>query len=135
MILLDTGYFLALVRPRDALFPRAQTWAQAVSGEFLVTEYVLWETANALSQPAERPKFHALLARLQSSPVTELLAASPELWQAGVQLHAERIDKEWSLTDCISFLVMWQRGIVQALAYDHHFEQAGFEALLRRDPL
>lgn len=135
MILLDTGYFLALVRPRDALFPRAQAWAQAVSGEFLVTEYVLWETANALSQPAERPKFHALLARLQSSPVTELLAASLELWQAGVQLHAERIDKEWSLTDCISFLVMWQRGIVQALAYDHHFEQAGFEALLRRDPL
>jgi uncharacterized protein len=135
MILLDKGYFLALVRPRDALFPRAQAWAQALPGPFLVTEYVLWETANSRSLPAERPKFHALLARLRSSPVTEPLAAGPELWEAGIQLHAERTDKEWSLTDCISFLVMWQRGIVQALAYDHHFEQAGFEALLRRDPL
>lgn len=134
MILLDTGYFLALVRPRDALFPRAQAWAQAAPGPFLVTEYVLWETANALSLPAERPKFHALLARLRSNPVTELLAANPALWEAGIQFHAERADKEWSLTDCISFLVMRERGITQALAHDHHFEQAGFEALLRRDP-
>lgn len=134
MILLDTGYFLALLRPRDALFPRAQAWAHAVPGPFLVTEYVLWETANALSQPAERPKFHALLTRLRSNPVTELLAATPEMWEAGLQLHAERTDKEWSLTDCISFFVMRQRGITQALAYDHHFEQAGFESLLRRDP-
>ncbi len=44
------------------------------------------------------------------------------------------MDQEWSLTDCISFIVMQQRGISPALTYDHHFEQAGFEALLRRDP-
>jgi uncharacterized protein len=66
--------------------------------------------------------------------MAELLADSPELWEAGIRLHAERADKEWSLTDCISFIVMRERGIAQALAYDHHFEQAGFQALLRRDP-
>jgi uncharacterized protein len=44
------------------------------------------------------------------------------------------MDKSWSLTDCISFAVMNDRGITRAMAYDHHFEQAGFEALLRRDP-
>jgi predicted nucleic acid-binding protein len=134
MILLDTGYFLALLRPRDELFSRAQAWAQAIPGPFLVTEYVLWETANALSLPAERPKFHALLSRLRSDPLTELLAPGPDLWEAGIRFHAERADKEWSLTDCISFLMMQERGISQALAYDHHFEQAGFEALLRREP-
>jgi uncharacterized protein len=134
MSLIDTGFFLALVRPRDALFARAQAWAQAARGPFLVTEYVLWETANALSLPVDRPKFHALLARIRSDPTIEVIPASAELWEAGLQFHAERPDKEWSLTNCISFLVMQKRGITQALAYDHHFEQAGFEALLRRDP-
>lgn len=134
MILIDTGYLLALVRPRDALFARAQAWAQAVRGPFIITEYVLWETANALSLPGDRAKFHALLARVGSDPAIELTAASRELWEAGIQLHAVRADKEWSLTDCISFCVMQERGITQALTYDHHFEQAGFEALLRCDP-
>ena len=50
-------------------------------------------------------------------------------------LHLERQDKEWSLTDCISFLVMQRRSIRQALAYDHHFAQAGFDSLLARDPV
>lgn len=49
-------------------------------------------------------------------------------------MHRERPDKEWSLTDCISFALMGERRIQRALAYDHHFEQAGFEALLRKDP-
>jgi len=45
-----------------------------------------------------------------------------------MSLHNSRPDKHWSLTDCISFVVMQQRGLQRALAYDHHFEQAGFEA-------
>jgi len=48
-----------------------------------------------------------------------------------VELYAERPDKGWSLTDCISFVVMRQQGITQALTGDHHFEQAGFTALLK----
>jgi predicted nucleic acid-binding protein len=134
MILIDTSYLLALVHPRDALFSRAQAWARAAAGRFIVTEYVLWETANAMSVQADRPKFHALLARVSGDASIELVAACQELWEAGIRLHAARADKEWSLTDCISFHMMQDRGMTQALAYDHHFEQAGFEALLRRDP-
>ena len=52
----------------------------------------------------------------------------------GLSLHVARMDKSWSLTDCISFYLMRERGITQALTTDHHFTQAGFEALLRRDP-
>lgn len=90
MNLIDTGYFVALVRPRDALFARAQAWAQVAQGPFVVTEYVLWETGNALSLPAERPKFHALMARVRSDPRFEVIAASPELWEAGLQFCADR---------------------------------------------
>jgi predicted nucleic acid-binding protein len=48
-----------------------------------------------------------------------------------VELYAERPDKDWSLTDCISFVVMRHQGVTQALTGDHHFEQAGFTALLK----
>jgi predicted nucleic acid-binding protein len=64
----------------------------------------------------------------------DLVPASPPLFEAGLQLHAGRTDKEWSLTDCISFVVMQRRGISRALTPDRHFEQASFEALMRRDP-
>ena len=46
-------------------------------------------------------------------------------------MHKERSDKSWSLTDCISFVVMGEHGITDALTGDRHFEQAGFRALLR----
>jgi predicted nucleic acid-binding protein len=75
-----------------------------------------------------------LLEVIRTSPEYIVLQATAPLFDAGLTLHAQRPDKEWSLTDCISFVVMEQRGIAEALAYDHHFEQAGFVALLRRDP-
>jgi predicted nucleic acid-binding protein len=130
----DTGFLLALCQPRDALHERAHAWAKTISEPLLVTEYVLWETLNALSQPVDRPKGHALLAFVRSASIYEWVRATGDLLEKGVQLHQARPDKEWSLTDCITFVVFAERGVSRALAYDHHFEQAGFEALLRRDP-
>jgi uncharacterized protein len=48
------------------------------------------------------------------------------------KLFAERSDKGWSLTDCISIALMQERGLTQALTTDRHFEQAGFNVLLKR---
>ena len=53
------------------------------------------------------------------------------LFEAGLRLYASRRDTEWSLTDCISFVVMKQHNLTEALTADHHFEQAGFIPLLR----
>jgi len=47
------------------------------------------------------------------------------------RMYQRRPDKNWSLTDCISFVVMQDHGITEALTGDHHFEQAGFVALLK----
>jgi predicted nucleic acid-binding protein len=134
MTLVDTGFLLALVQPADALHARATAWAQKVTKPLLITEYVFWETINGLSKRPDRSKA-AVLAEfvLKDSDCTFVRAAS-ELLEAGLQLHGSRPDKEWSLTDCISFHVMRERGITRALAHDIHFEQAGFEALLRSDP-
>jgi predicted nucleic acid-binding protein len=134
MILADTGYFIALLNPRDALHARAQKWAASVDESLLVTEPVVWETINFFSAPVNRPKVHSFLVRLFASGGCEFLHSSPKLFEKGLTLHGQRQDKEWSLTDCISFVVMEERSLTRALTYDHHFEQAGFTALLRQDP-
>ena len=134
MILVDTGYFIALLTPRDALHQRACAWAQAVDEPLLVTEYVLWECVNQLSLPEDRPKAQAFAQRVKLGNECDFVVASPELRDAGLKLHASRMDKAWSLTDCVSFVVMRERGITRALAFDQHFAQAGFEPLLRREP-
>jgi len=135
MIFVDTGYLLALLTPDDELFDRAQRWANAIHEPLITTEYVLVELVNALSAPIDRPTVQAAVVEIRSSHNWELVHATPELFTEGLSLHGSRPDKHWSLTDCVSFTIMQQRGLRQALAFDHHFEQAGFECLLRRDPL
>ena len=133
MILVDTGFLVALAQRRDALHQRAQAWAASVDEPLLVTEYVLLETVNQLSSPVDRARAHAIATRIRSDAAYEFVPADRELFEGGLALHRARSDKEWSLTDCCSFHLMRQRNIRRALAHDAHFEQAGFEALLRKD--
>jgi len=134
MIFLDTGYFLALFNPRDKLHQRAVNWSVQTKEQLLVSEYVLWECVNAFSGLTERNAAHAIVQYVRAEGGSELISASEALFQAGLELHRQRPDKEWSLTDCISFHIMEDRKIQKAFAYDQHFEQAGFTALLRQDP-
>jgi predicted nucleic acid-binding protein len=136
MIFVDAGYLIALVKGRDRLHRRAKAWAHSMpkSERLLTTEYVLCEAINGLSRGLDRPKVQSLVGSIEASPLWEVVAASPVWFRQGLEMHRQYGDKEWSLTDCISFLVMRERGIVLALTQDHHFQQAGFEALLRRDP-
>jgi len=134
VILTDAGYLIALVSARDALHERAP-WSRRLIGEqALITEYVLIEAANHLRAPMHRHRLGALVEWIRTDSRCVFVPASPELFDGGWRLFQERRDKAWSLTDCISFYVMHERGIREALAYDEHFEQAGFVALLRRDP-
>jgi predicted nucleic acid-binding protein len=134
MILVDTGFLVALAQRRDALHERARAWAAAVDEPLLVTEYVLLETINQLSGPADRMRAHLIAGQVRSSPAYEFMPAQREIFEGGLALHRARPDKGWSLTDCCSFYVMQLREIRRALAHDEHFEQAAFEALIRRGP-
>ena len=97
----------------------------------MTTVWILTELADALSDPTRRHEFIDLLEFLRSHPRVTIVPADQILFETGVSLYASRTDKEWSLTDCISFTVMSQYGIRDALTGDRHFEQAGFRALLR----
>ena len=72
-----------------------------------------------------------MMDNLRSAEDIEIVPASSELFSKGFAFFTSRPDKDWSFTDCISFVVMRERGITNALTADHHFEQAGFVALLK----
>lgn len=89
------------------------------------------ELADALAHPPNRKRFLRLFRSLQRRPELTIIPASRSRLQAGLDLYESRADENWSLTDCISFVVMKKEGIVEALTGDRHFEQAGFVALLK----
>jgi predicted nucleic acid-binding protein len=130
-IFADSFYFIALLQERDAAHERALRFARLNRHVVVTTRWALAEVADALSSPAWRAEAGALVESLQTRMGFVVLAGSDALFTRGLQLYRRRVDKEWSLTDCISFVVMSDQGISEALTGDHHFEQAGVSALLK----
>lgn len=133
----DTAAFIALGNARDALHQAAvkvsEELAQA-QAHVLTTDAVFIEVANTFSKVTWRPIAWQLIEAMHASvplQAATLVHVDTALWQRGWQLFRGRPDKNWSLTDCISFVVMEDYGIQRAFTYDHHFEQAGFVRLLK----
>ena len=126
----DTFYFLALLNERDAAHARAVAASRIAGLALVTTEFVLIELADALCKPQQRDEVLALCNVVETDPAFTLIRATTELIQRGRKLYRDRADKEWPLTDCISFVVMSDCGISEAFTADHHFVQAGFKALL-----
>jgi predicted nucleic acid-binding protein len=132
-VFVDTAAWIALINSSDDLHTRARQQMSTLREQrmFLVTtEFVLLEVADALSEPERRAKTVAFIDGLRRLAVLQILPASSGLFAAGWTRYSERPDKEWGLTDCISFVVMEQENLTQAFTSDHHFEQAGFVKLL-----
>jgi predicted nucleic acid-binding protein len=127
----DTSYYIALVNPADAYHAKAVRASRKLRCRTIITEYVLLELGSALSQRRDRPLFTGLVARLRADADTLIVPASAALLNDGLALFARRTDKNWSLIDCLSFVVMAAEGVRHALTVDHHFEQAGFRVLLK----
>ena len=127
----DTSYYLALLSPGDVHHARAVELSRSLRPTIVVTEFVLVELANALSRTDTRHCFVDLLTHIRSDSAVTIVPTSGELFDRGYQLYARRPDKDWSLTDCTSFVVMEEAGLEEALTADRHFEQAGFQVLLK----
>lgn len=131
---LDTAYAIALMSPDDSFHTRALLLADRLeeSATLLVTtRAVILEIGNSLSKRRLRHVAVQLLETLEADPSVEIISLSEELYEQAFDLYRSRPDKEWGLTDCISFVVMQERGITDALTTDAHFQQAGFRAVLR----
>ena len=126
----DTSFFVAVLNRDDAIHGRARAAAAALTDEMVTTEYVLLEVATFFTKAVRRQKFIELLESLRTAEEIIVVPGTPDLFARGAELFAARPDKEWSLTDCTSFVVMQDRGLTDALTAGYHFAQAGFRPLL-----
>jgi predicted nucleic acid-binding protein len=130
----DTGYWVALINPRDDLHKKAQKLSKDIQPAHIVTtEMVLVEVLNDFSDRGEffRKAAVNLIEKLYQHPNTTIIPQTSVQFQSALTLYKQRPDKEWSQTDCVSFKIMEEQAIVEALAYDRHFVQAGYQALMR----
>ncbi len=133
-VFLDTSFAIALSAITDQNHAKAVELAEQIEAENLrlvTTQAILLEIGNALSKQKYRSAAIQLLESLEADPNIEIVPLTNELYNAAFQLFRSRQDKEWGLVDCISFLVMQNRAITEALTADDHFNQAGFRALLK----
>jgi uncharacterized protein len=130
----DTGYWIALLNPDDALHQKARNLTSSLKNVPIVSsEMVFTELLNAFSARGSfyRQKAVNFINYSFNSPEIEVVSQTNELFKSALELYNNRPDQAWSHTDCTSFQMMQQQNILEALAYDKHFEQAGFVALLR----
>lgn len=131
IVFMDTFGLIAWLHPRDPHHDRVSRWLEDYEGTFITTECVLLEFGDALCSCRLREIAVRFLEVVRDDEQFEIVPHDSALFDDGFELFANRPDKDWSLTDCISFHVMNERGLADAVTADHHFEQAGFRALFR----
>ncbi|MCI0392632.1 MAG: PIN domain-containing protein [Acidobacteria bacterium] len=133
-LLLDTVFVQALLNQRDQYHDKAKTFLPRVRAatEVWITEAVLIEIGNALSAFNRQAAAQFIRQCYQTANV-RVVSVDSILLKRATQLYDTRSDKTWGLTDCISFVVMQEQGLTDAVTADEHFVQAGFRALLLED--
>lgn len=135
IVFADTGYWVALLNPHDNLHDKAVNLSKALHPTHIVTsEMVLTELLNDFSDRGEYFRQVAVnwIRNLYQHPNTTIIPQTSGQFQTALTLYEQRPDKAWSQTDCVSFKIMEEQIIYEALAYDKHFAQAGFTALMRK---
>jgi predicted nucleic acid-binding protein len=129
----DAHYWVALLNDQDQSHAAARAATQALQGVPLVTTEEAWTEVLAFFS-AEGPHLRnlavATIRGLYANPFMTVVAQSHQSFLDGLALYEARLDKEYSLTDCISMNVMRQQGITEVLTHDDHFTQEGFVTLL-----
>ena len=130
-LFLDTVFIQALLNPRDQYHSSAMQLLPRVKNaqEVWTTEAIFMEVGNALST-YDRHKVVAFIQKCYKTDNIFIVNITPQLFEQGLNLYESRPDKKWGLVDCLSFIVMEQQNLIDAVTSDIHFIQAGFRALL-----
>lgn len=131
LVFADAFYYLAILNPKDAAHQAAVAASLTYRGAMITSAWVLAEVADGTAAVNRRSRFVTLYTALTKDTGLIIVRPTWELFQAGIEFYSRHQDKDWSLTNCISFVVMRRAKTVDALTGDHHFEQAGFRALLK----
>jgi predicted nucleic acid-binding protein len=100
----------------------------------VTSQAVLLEIGNAMAKVPTRGFGVRLLEKIHRDPAIDVVSITDDLYREAFAAYRSRLDKEWGLVDCMSFVIMQRLGIREALTADRHFEQAGFRALMRPPP-
>jgi predicted nucleic acid-binding protein len=130
-IFVDTWFIVALINKRDQYHQKALQLAEQYKNYPLITtDAVFLEFGNALSSNYKNEAAE-LIEQFLASDEIDVIRLTPELFDESLRLYKKHQDKSWGLVDCFSFVVMNQHKISQALTFDRHFIQAGFQALMK----
>ncbi|MBA2340793.1 MAG: type II toxin-antitoxin system VapC family toxin [Pyrinomonadaceae bacterium] len=125
-IFVDTSFVLALINERDQYHAQAESLSYKFENLLLITtDAVLLEIGNALAKDF-REEAVTVIKVLRNSKRVETMKIDEKLFEKGLEVYAKYADKKWGLVDCISFVVMRENGITEALTFDGDFAQAGF---------
>lgn len=128
-IFLDTWYIVALLTPRDSSHARAKRlFARVRSAAVVITDAVLLEVCNWFAR-SDRAGAAEFVRNCYVDSRFEVVPIDRALLGIALQEYSSVADKDWSLTDCLSFAVMRQRGMTLVATGDQHFRQAGFQLL------
>jgi predicted nucleic acid-binding protein len=133
LVFADTNYWVAVLNPNDELHEKAISVSKSLGGVIIITsEMVLTELLNCFAEKGQKLRMVTieLAKQSKSDPNVKVIPQTSLIFSQAMKLYEERLDKEWSLTDCASFLLMQNEKITEALTHDKHFEQAGYKALL-----
>ena len=133
-VFLDTAFILALTAPSDQYHEKARQLSRQIRKEgisLVTTRAILIEIGDAMAEGRSRRAAITTLIALEDDESLKIIPNSKELYNRALELYQSRLDKEWGMTDCISFIAMGDEGITEALTTHTHFQQAGFIALMR----
>lgn len=136
LVFVDTSAWLALINKSDVFHVKAKNIRDILlrdNIQFVVTDYVIVEVANSLSKIPWRSSAIQLINSIQLSGNIRVVEINKEFYNEAWEIYSNRTDKEWGLTDCASFVVMKRYAITVAFTNDHHFEQMGFNILLKEE--
>ena len=127
----DAFYFMGILNRRGQYADQFVAFNESFDGRIITTDWILAEVADAFSASNIRGRVRDYFMHLRNVEEFECIRASDDLFDRALSLYHKHIDKDWSFTDCTSFVAMRDRGITDALTGDKHFEQAGFIPLFK----
>ena len=131
LVFADAFYFVARLNRRDQHHEKVLKFSRDFRARILTSDWVLVEVADAMAESGSRSRVRDFILHLRGTTACEIVPASRELLDQALDLYHQHADKEWTLTDCVSFVIMRERKVTDALTGDKHFEQAGFVSLLK----
>jgi predicted nucleic acid-binding protein len=132
-VLVDTWALLALAIEEDQWHESAKSVSKRLQKQhcpLVTTEWILSEFLGSVRGRQAREFAIEIVRGLQRSSITEIVSATHEEWERGFELYRTRLDKNWSLVDCISIILCSRYGIQEVFTGDHHFQQAGLRILV-----